>query len=161
MSKALKRIEKELTEFNKYVDNDEYDGFTAGPIDDSNMFEWEASIPGPEYSLYEGGTFQLKILFPRDYPFKPPELIFQTKIYHPNFRKDGSICCHALDILKDLWSPDITILRILKAIQWLLKNPNFDRACGFENVEVAEVYKKDRRLFEETAREWTEKYASN
>ena len=156
MSQAIKRIQKELTEFNKNAE----DGFSAGPIDDSNMFEWEASIPGPEDSLYEGGTFDLKINFPSAYPFKPPQLFFQTKIYHPNFTKDRVICCHALDLLFNDWSPEITILKILKEIQFLLKNPKYDRPCGFENEEIAEVYKKDKRLFEKTAREWTEKYAS-
>ena len=162
MSQALNRIRKELIEFNKNVESEcEYDCFTAGPIDDSNMFEWEASIPGPENSLYEGGTFRLKIRFPLDYPFKPPEFTFQTKIYHPNFRKDGLICCHALSILFYDWNPKITILDILKSIQCLLKNPNYDSPCGFENEEVAKVYKKDKRLFEKTAREWTVKYASD
>lgn len=160
MSSALKRIQKELIEFNKNVES-ECDYFTAGPIDDSNMFEWEASVAGPENSLYEGGIFHLKIHFPPDYPFKSPKFSFQTKIYHPNFRKDGFICCHALNILFDGWSPYITILDILKNIQYLLKNPNFDTPCGFENVKVAEVYKKDKRLFEKTAREWTKEYASD
>ena len=63
MSQALKRIGKELIEFNKNIES-ECDCFTAGPIDDSNMFEWEASIPGLENSLYEDGTFNLKIRFP-------------------------------------------------------------------------------------------------
>ena len=160
MAQALKRIQKEYKEFNENEDRCYEDGLSAGPIDDSNMFEWEASIQGPEDSLYEGGTFNLKILFPRDYPFKPPHIYFQTKIYHPNFRKDGFVCCHVSDVFADSWSPDITILKILKILQDLLKNPNFDKPCVSGGVEVVEVYKKDKRLFEETAREWTLKYAS-
>ena len=119
MSLALKRIQKELKELQQYYDDFD-DFFTAWPIDDSNMFEWVASVTGPDDSLYEGGIFQLKILFPRHYPFKPPRFYFQTKIYHPNFRKDGLICCHALDLLFDKWTPNISILSILKNIQELL-----------------------------------------
>jgi ubiquitin-protein ligase len=57
-------------------------------------------------SPFSGGVFFLNITFPTDYPFKPPKVSFQTKIYHPNINSNGSIC---LDILRDQWSPALTI----------------------------------------------------
>ena len=57
-------------------------------------------------SPYSGGVFFLSITFPTDYPFKPPKVSYQTKIYHPNINANGSIC---LDILRDQWSPALTI----------------------------------------------------
>lgn len=57
-------------------------------------------------SPYAGGVFFLSISFPTDYPFKPPKVSFTTKIYHPNINANGSIC---LDILRDQWSPALTI----------------------------------------------------
>ena len=149
MAQALKRIQKELTEFN----NEPPEGFTAGPVDDSDMFKWEASITGPEESPYEGGTFQLSIEFPKDFPFKPPKVEFTTKVYHPNVKSTGTIC---LDILKDAWSPDITVSKILLAIQNLLINPNIDHPL---ETEIAELYKKDKNAYNKKAEEWTEKYA--
>ena len=149
MAQALKRIQKELTEFN----NDPPEGFSAGPVDDSDMFKWEACITGPEESPYEGGNFQLSIEFPKDFPFKPPKVEFTTKVYHPNVKSTGTIC---LDILKDAWSPDITVSKILLAIQNLLINPNIDHPL---EPEIAELYKKDKAAYDKKAKEWTEKYA--
>lgn len=57
-------------------------------------------------SPYSGGVFFLSIHFPTDYPFKPPKVNFTTRIYHPNINSNGSIC---LDILRDQWSPALTI----------------------------------------------------
>ena len=149
MSQALKRIQKELTEFNK----EPPEGFTAGPVDDSDMFKWEASITGPEESPYEGGTFQLSMEFPKDFPFKPPKVEFTTKVYHPNVKSTGTIC---LDILKDAWSPDISVGKILLAIQNLLINPNIDHPL---EPEIANLYKSDKAAYDAKAKEWTEKYA--
>lgn len=78
---------------------------SAGPIGD-DLFHWQATIMGPSDSPYAGGVFFLNLHFPTDYPFKPPKVNFTTKIYHPNINSNGSIC---LDILRDQWSPALTI----------------------------------------------------
>jgi ubiquitin-conjugating enzyme E2 D/E len=149
MSQALKRIQKELMDFNK----EEPEGFTAGPEDDSDMFKWLASIQGPAESPFEGGTFNLKIEFPKDYPFKPPKCTFQTKMYHPNVNSNGTIC---LDILKDQWSPKLNIHEVVKGILNLMVNPN----PGDPLVpEIATQYVEHRDEYNKTAKEWTQQYA--
>ena len=74
-------------------------------------------------SPYAGGVFFLSITFPTDYPFKPPKVSFTTKIYHPNINANGSIC---LDILRDQWSPALTISKVLLSICSMLTDPNPD-----------------------------------
>jgi len=158
MAQAIKRLKKELEELNKI----ESENFGAEPIDDSDIFNWQAFITGPEESPYEGGYFNLEIQFPREFPFKPPQIYFQTKIYHPNLNyKSGQICCCALGILKDEWAPDITVVQILESIRMLLVNPNLDRVCGLGNKEAAELYRNNNSKFESIAKEWTEKYAED
>jgi hypothetical protein len=77
----------------------------------------------------------------------------QTKVYHPNVNSQGSIC---LDILKDQWSPALTISKVLLSISSLLTDANPDDPLV---PEIAHIYKTDRQRYEETAREWTRKYA--
>ena len=91
---ALKRIQKELIDLGK----DPPTNCSAGPVNENDYYNWQATIMGPDDSPYSGGLFFLKIQFPQDYPFKPPKCQFTTKIYHPNIHGNGSIC---LDILKD------------------------------------------------------------
>ena len=72
-------------------------------------------------SPYSGGVYFLDIHFPPDYPFKPPKLTFRTRIYHCNINSNGQIC---LDILKDQWSPALTISKVLLSICSLLTDAN-------------------------------------
>ena len=147
---AMKRLKKELEDFNK----DPPEGCSAGPVDDNDMYNWQATFPGPEDSPYEGGNFTLKMQFPKDFPFKPPKVEFETKVYHPNVKNaTGAIC---LGILKDDWSPQITVPKILMSISTLLTDPNVDHPL---EEEIAKQYKENRELYDKTAKEWTEKYA--
>ena len=87
---ALRRIAKELKDFEKNPpENIEVSS------DKDNGFHWNAKIHiVDERSPHKGGTFNLLIRFPTDYPFKPPKLKFLNKmIFHPNFGFNGSICC--------------------------------------------------------------------
>nr|GMC80070.1 ubiquitin-conjugating enzyme E2 28 [Ipomoea batatas] len=124
----------------------------CGPVGE-DMFHWQATIMGPPDSPYAGGVFLVTIHFPPDYPFKPPKVAFRTKVFHPNINSNGSIC---LDILKEQWSPALTISKVLLSICSLLTDPNPDDPLV---PEIAHMYKTDRAKYEATARSWTQKYA--
>ena len=108
---------------------------------------------GPEGSPYHGGIFFLKIEFPVDYPFKPPRIQFSTPIYHCNINANGSIC---LDILKDQWSPALTISKVLLSICSLMDDPNPNDPLV---PEIADLLRRNKRLHDENAREMTMRYA--
>ncbi len=146
---ALRRITKELNDIQK----DPPTNCSAGPVSQEDMFSWSATIMGPSESPYQGGVFFLSIKFPSDYPFKPPKITFQTRIYHPNINSNGSIC---LDILKDQWSPALTICKVLLSISSLLTDANPDDPFV---PEIANLYKSDRKAYEKNASDWTKKYA--
>ena len=147
---TLNRLKKELVDIN----NSPPTNCSAGMIDDDDIYNWQATILGPEGSPYEGGIFYLKIEFTHDYPFKPPKVHFITKIYHCNINSSGNIC---LDILKDQWSPALTISKVLLSICSLMddQNPNDPLM-----IDIANLYVQDKEKFIMNARIHTLKYAS-
>ena len=146
---STRRIQKEYADLQKEC----IENCSAGPRKD-NLYIWDAMILGPIDSPYVGGVFNLEIHFPSDYPFKAPKVMFITKIYHPNINSYGAIC---LDILKDQWSPALTISKTLLSICSLLTDPNPKDPL---EPEIAQLYIQNKSAYEETARLWTRKYAS-
>merc|ERR1712226_894425 len=147
---ALKRITKEW----KNLQTDPPSSCSAGPVNQEDLYHWAGTLVGPSDSPYQGGVFSLNIMFPTDYPFKPPKVQFKTKIYHPNINSNGGIC---LDILKDQWSPALTSSKVLLSISSLLTDPNPDDPLV---PDIARQYKTSRKEYEAQAREWTRKFAS-
>ena len=147
---SLNRINKELNEFKI----DPPSNCSAGPVND-DLYKWEATIIGPEKTPYESGVFKLEILFPNNYPFKPPKIKFITRIFHPNINRYGNIC---LDILDKQWSPALTINKVLLSISSLLSDPNADDPL---DVRAAQLYNENREEFNQTARTYTLQNASN
>ncbi|KFK36760.1 hypothetical protein AALP_AA4G166200 [Arabis alpina] len=145
---ATRRILKELKELQR----DPPVSCSAGPTGE-DMFHWQATIMGPNESPYSGGVFLVNIHFPPDYPFKPPKVVFRTKVFHPNINSNGNIC---LDILKDQWSPALTISKVLLSVCSLLTDPNPDDPLV---PDIAHIYKTDKVKYEAMARSWTQKYA--
>ena len=146
---ATTRIKKEL----EALTLDPPSNCSAAPEGD-DIYHWTATIIGPHSSVYEGGLFSLSIEFPPNYPFKPPKIRFLTRIYHPNINSTGGIC---LDILKNNWSPALTISKVLISICSLLDDPNPDDPLV---PDIAVQYTNNRVIYDMTAREWTAKYAS-
>ena len=146
---ALRRISKELAE----LEEDPPTHCSAGPKTFGNLFEWTATVMGPADSPFEGGLFNLDITFPRDYPFRPPKVTFKTRVYHPNINRNGGIC---LDVLKDQWSPALSVSKLLLSVCSLLTDPNPDDPLV---PEIARQYKRNRAAYEEKARLFTERYA--
>ena len=145
---AARRIQREHQDLQR----DTPDNCSAGPRGD-NMYIWDAVILGPTGTPYAGGVFKLEIHFPTDYPFKPPKCVMLTKMYHPNISSTGAIC---LDILKNNWSPALTVSKVLLSICSLFSDANPNDPLV---PEIADIYVRDRQRYDETARLWTQRYA--
>jgi ubiquitin-conjugating enzyme (huntingtin interacting protein 2) len=148
--RELKRLEKELSDIRTLAKDSSVSADAVG----DNLTHWKGHLKGPEGTPYSGGSYYIDIQIPADYPYNPPKMKFDTKIWHPNISSQtGAIC---LDVLGKEWSPALTIRTALLSIQAMLSAPEPDDP---QDAEVAEQYKKNRELFNQTAKYWTETFA--
>ena len=73
-------------------------GVSAFPEGES-IFAWIGTIMGGKGTAYEGLSYKLSLCFPPDYPFKPPQVKFETMCFHPNVDQFGNICLDVLQVL--------------------------------------------------------------
>ena len=148
----VKRIAKELDECRQ----DTQSGVKLQLVNESDLTRLIGYFKGPPGTPYEGGVFKVDITIPNQYPFKPPVMRFLTKIYHPNISSvTGAIC---LDILKDAWTPILTLKSSLISLQSLLQSPEPNDP---QDAEVAKHYLSNKEGFEDTAAYWTKVYAAD
>lgn len=146
------RLMRELDKMSKHPPT----GICVTPKDD-NLKILEANILGPDDSPYKNGVFNLEIAIPDNYPFFPPSIKFNTKVYHPNIDDEGRIC---LDLIKTppkgRWRPTIGLEGLLVAIRMLLQTPNPDDPLM---AEIAEEFQCNRKEFDRKVMDYVEKYA--
>lgn len=120
----------------------------AYSIDKEGFNQLHGILLGPSASAYENGYFQFRMTFPLEYPFKPHQFFFLTRICHPNVDTETGAACH--DELLSTWTPTISITDIFNKMHGLLSKPDYTKY--FNNEPVPD---KDPS----TARQWTERYA--
>lgn len=146
-----RRLLRELRE----VAEDAGSGVSARPSG-NDISKLQGKIRGPKDTPYEGGVFYVEIKVPQDYPFEPPKMRFLTKVWHPNVSSQtGAIC---LDILKDQWSPAMTLKTALLSVQALLSSPEPNDP---QDAQVARQYLMNRLEFDNQAKNWTQTYAQS
>jgi len=138
-------LRKQLGELNK----NPVEGFSAGLIDDDDIYRWEVMIIGPPDTLFEGGFFKCHLLFPKEYPLKPPELRIITEIWHPNIDKNGKVCISILhepgddrygyEKASERWLPIHTVETILISVISMLADPNDESPA---NVDAAKEWRE-------------------
>ena len=148
---ADSRILREIEE----VYSNPPDNVSAGPINDSDIYHWEAVITGPDDTDYKDGVFLLEITIPKEYPYKPPTIKFKTKIWHPNIDPNtGYICITTLK--KEHWNPSMNISDILYTIMLLFYKPNFGDPL---NGEARDEFKKNPSEYKEKVKKWVKDYS--
>lgn len=157
------------------------------PKSQSDMYEWSATIEGPDSTPYENTAFDLNIKIPRSYPLEPPEIYFVVlsdetirKLQGRSNKKDVEVSKKApithkcfkmphpnvnfntgeicLDILKKRWSPAWTLQSAILAIVVLLSNPEPSSPL---NVDLANLLRcDDETAYKALIRFYIEEYSA-
>ncbi|CAH8619973.1 unnamed protein product [Schistosoma rodhaini] len=129
---AVKRLMKEAQELSKPTEL-----YFARPLED-NLFEWHFTIRGPEDSDFQGGLYHGRILFPSEYPMKPPNIVLLT----PNgrFEVHRKICLSISGHHPESWRPSWSIRTTLLALI------GFMPTCGVGAIGSLNQPKEERQL---------------
>ncbi|TIC20676.1 ubiquitin-conjugating enzyme [Wallemia mellicola] len=124
--------------------------FTAGPISEDNMFEWEALIQGPDDTPFEGGVFAATLSFPKDYPLAPFNQVYD----------DGNVCISILhppgddplmyERSSERWSPVQSVEKVLLSVISMLAEPNIESPA---NIDCAKLFRTDRKAYDDKVRQ--------
>lgn len=154
-SMAVLLLQNEL----KHLNRNPVHGFSAGLIDDNDVFHWRVTSEGPPNTLYHGGVFVLHISFPTSYPYQPPTVRFESEMWHPNVYPDGKVCISILHPPEDdpygnehaseRWLPVHTVVTIMVCIVSMLSSPNDESPA---NVEASKQWREDRDEFQKKVR---------
>jgi len=106
----------------------------------SNILEWHYVVRGPDESLYKGGLYQGKLVFPSEFPFKPPSIFMTT----PNgrFKTDTRLCLSISDYHPDTWNPAWSVSTILTGLLSFM----LERSPTLGSIETSDWEKKQFAL---------------
>ena len=86
----------------------------------SNIRVWVINIKGSAGTIYAGEEYKLKMVFPKDYPSKPPSVYFLKPCpRHEHVYSNGDIC---LNLLGRDWRPTLTAQTLAVSILSMLSS---------------------------------------
>ena len=137
--------------------------FSAGLVEDNDIFKWRVTIIGPTGTPYEGGVFPAILEFPPTYPNNPPTMKFICPMFHPNINSTGEVCISILhppgkdqydyEDSSERWLPIHTVESILVSVVSMLSDPNPESPM---NVEAAKLLRNDPKEYNRRVRRTAE-----
>jgi len=102
----------------------------------SNLLEWHYVVTGPDDSPYDGGLYHGKLVFPVEFPFKPPSIYMIT----PNgrFKTDTRLCLSISDYHPDTWNPAWSVATILTGLLSFM----LEKSPTLGSIETSEYDKR-------------------
>ena len=117
------------------IKNEIPDGASIG-ADSSNACVWVATIFGRAETLWDGGMFQVELVFPPDFPDAPPFVHFLTPIFHPQVSPQGVPYMRSLVMWHHIEPKGKTVSALLQQLVTLLSVEPSPEPVTHLNVEV-------------------------
>ncbi|KAG1660784.1 hypothetical protein FOA52_011325 [Chlamydomonas sp. UWO 241] len=112
---CLTRLQKEY----KTLLKEPVPHITAHPS--SNLLEWHYVLEGAAGTDYSGGVYHGKIVFPAQYPFKPPSISLFTPT--GRFAVNTKLCLSMTDYHPESWNPMWSVGTILTGLLSFMVDP--------------------------------------
>ncbi|GMR36099.1 hypothetical protein PMAYCL1PPCAC_06294 [Pristionchus mayeri] len=124
---AIRRLSRDLQKMKE----EPIDGIDAQPLEE-NILEWHYVIRGSKGTPFEGGLYHGKLLFPSEFPWKPPSIYMFT----PNgrFLPNQRLCLSISDYHPETWNPGWTVSAILVGLHSFMNESSI--ATGTETTTV-------------------------
>ena len=153
MNRCIKRVILDV----KDIMNEPIDNIFYIPNEDVNNIGY-AMIIGPKDTPYENGFYFFEFIYPDNYPFSPPKVIFKTHDgktrFNPNLYINGYVCLSLLNTWTgEKWSSCQSLRSILLSLSTLfneqpllnepgisIKNNNvepYNNIIHYRNIEIA------------------------
>ena len=146
--KNRKRLLKDVLELIKNPLNDNGIFYKHNP---ENMLQGYALIIGPSDTLYNYGNYMFEFNFSKEYPFKPPKVIYLTNEhnirFHPNLYRNGKVCLSLLNSWRgEQWTSCQTIRTVLLNLVTLFHNKPLLNEPGIK--EDYKYFKKYNKIIQ-------------
>jgi ubiquitin-conjugating enzyme E2 J2 len=110
---CVRRLTKELQAIRKDETLKRDPCITVAP-NEANILEMHYVIEGSRDSPYEGGVYHGKLLFPKEYPLKPPGVMVLTPT--GRFQTNRRLCLSMSDFHPETWNPMWSVSTILTGL---------------------------------------------
>eukprot|EP00793_Prasinoderma_coloniale_P005863 PRCOL_00004337-RA len=129
---ATKRLQKEL----KSLALDAPPGIAARPSE-TDILEWHYILDGPSETPYAGGVYHGKLVFPPEYPNRPPAISMLTP--SGRFKTGTSLCFSMSEYHPESWQPSWKVETILLGLQSFM----CEEAVTQGSIASSEAERKD------------------
>ena len=107
--------------------------------------EWHYVITGPPDSPYSGGQYHGKLVFPPEYPYKPPKILMMT----PNgrFQTNTRLCLSMSDFHPSSWNPSWSVSTILTGLLSFMLEDTATTGSIETNIQTKRMHAQQSFVF--------------
>ena len=100
---------------------------------DGDISRWKGFLVGQ--GLWQGNNYWIEIIIPREFPYHPPLVRWETPIIHPNI-KGEEVC---MNVLSEAWAPNMNVINVIEGLKMMFTGYNLESPLDEAGVEWVKV----------------------